>query len=246
MSKSKQRFGTWCSLNSVNAIDAICTTDLDFIVIDEEHSSVSFEDMENMVRACEARGKQAIIRSSNDEKQHLLRILETGSNALMVPHVSSAEDAKKIINSVKYPPLGNRGLSPYTRQHNFSDKNLTDSLSKANDKQYLGVLVEGDEGIKNIAEISKVEGIDLIYIGLFDLAKSIGMSDNLEDPKIIELLKETKEIIQSNGVKVGSMAKDVSYAKRLSNLGFDFIAFYNDAAALKSFFKDSISSIKAD
>ncbi|MBA4729908.1 MAG: hypothetical protein H2071_02670, partial [SAR86 cluster bacterium] len=141
---------------------------------------------------------------------------------------------------------GNRGLSPYTRQHNFSDKNLTDSLSKANDKQYLGVLVEGDEGIKNIAEISKVEGIDLIYIGLFDLAKSIGMSDNLEDPKIIELLKETKEIIQSNGVKVGSMAKDVSYAKRLSNLGFDFIAFYNDAAALKSFFQDSISSIKAD
>ena len=74
MGNFKQRFGTWCSLNSVNAVDVICSTDLDFVIIDEEHSSVSFAGMENMVRACEARGKQAIIRSSNDDKQHLLRI----------------------------------------------------------------------------------------------------------------------------------------------------------------------------
>ena len=80
MGNFKQRFGTWCSLNSVNAVDVICSTDLDFVIIDEEHSSVSFEGMENMVRACEARGKQAIIRSSNDDKQHLLRISEAGSN----------------------------------------------------------------------------------------------------------------------------------------------------------------------
>jgi 2-keto-3-deoxy-L-rhamnonate aldolase RhmA len=202
--------------------------------------------MENMVRACEARGKQAIIRSSNDDKQHLLRILEAGSNALMVPHISSANDAKKVVESVKYPPEGSRGLSPYTRQHNFSDQNLSDSLSHANENQFLGLLVEGEEGIKNIAEISKVQGIDLIYIGLFDLAKTIGMVDNLTDPKILKLLKDTKEIIQANGVMVGSMAKDVEYAKILSDIGYDFIAFYNDSAALKSYFQDAIKDIKAN
>ena len=207
----------------MNAEDVICSTDLDFVIIDEEHSSVSFAGMENMVRACEARGKQAIIRSSNDDKQHLLRILEAGSNALMVPHISSANDAKKVVESVKYPPEGSRGLSPYTRQHNFSDQNLSDSLSHANENQFLGLLVEGEEGIKNIAEISKVQGIDLIYIGLFDLAKTIGMVDNLTDPKILKLLKDTKEIIQANGVMVGSMAKDVEYAKILSDIGYDFI-----------------------
>ena len=109
MDNFKQRFGTWCSLNSVNAVDVICSTDLDFVIIDEEHSSVSFEGMENMVRACEARGKQAIIRSSNDDKQHLLRILEAGSNALMVPHISSANDAKKVVEFVKYPPKAVEG-----------------------------------------------------------------------------------------------------------------------------------------
>ena len=246
MGNFKQRFGTWCSLNSVNAVDVICSTDLDFVIIDEEHSSVSFEGMENMVRACEARGKQAIIRSSNDDKQHLLRILEAGSNALMVPHISSANDAKKVVEFVKYPPEGSRGLSPYTRQHNFSDQNLSDSLSQANENQFLGLLVDGEEGINKIAEISKVQGIDLIYIGLFDLAKTIGMVDNLTDPKILKLLKDTKEIIQANGVMVGSMAKDVEYAKILSDIGYDFIAFYNDSAALKSYFQDAIKDIKAN
>ena len=123
---------------------------------------------------------------------------------------------------------------------------FSDSLSQANEDQFLGLLVEGDEGIKNIAEISKVQGIDLIYIGLFDLAKSIGMVDNLTDSKILKLLKDTKEIIQANGVMVGSMAKDVEYAKILSDLGYDFIAFYNDSAALKSYFQNAIKDIKAN
>ena len=244
MKNSKQRFGTWCSLNSVNAVDAISSTDLDFIIIDEEHSSVTFETMENMVRACEAKGKQAIIRSSNDDKQHILRILETGSNAIMIPHISSVADAKKVIDYVKYPPLGNRGLSPYTRQHQYTDKDLSISLSKANEKQYVGLLVEGEEGVKNIPEIAKVEGVDLIYIGLFDLAKSIGMVDNLKDKKILALLKETCDIIQSNNVQAGSMAKDVEYARILLDIGYDFVAFYNDAAALNSYFQDSLIKIK--
>ena len=86
----------------------------------------------------------------------------------------------------------------------------------------------------------------MIYIGLFDLAKTIGMVDNLTDPKILKLLKDTKEIIQANGVMVGSMAKDVEYAKILSDIGYDFIAFYNDSAALKSYFQDAIKDIKAN
>ena len=244
MSNSNQKFGTWCSLNSANAVDAICSTDLDFIIIDEEHSSASFESMENMVRACEAKGKQAIIRSSNAEKQHILRILETGSNAIMIPHISTADDARKVIDSVKYPPMGNRGLSPYTRQHQFTDNNLTSSLNKANTDQYIGLLVEGEEGIKNISEIAQVEGVDLIYIGLFDLAKSIGMVDNLTDKKIISLLQETRDIIHSNNVHAGSMAKDIEYGRILVDLGFDFIAFHNDAAALKAYFQNSLIKIK--
>ena len=76
-----------------------------------------------MVRACEARGKQAVIRSSNDDKQHLLRILEAGSNALMVPHISSTNDAKKVVEFVKYPPKAVGGYHR-TRQHNFQIKIL--------------------------------------------------------------------------------------------------------------------------
>ena len=96
--------GTWSSLSSPNIINVLGTTGLDFVVIDMEHGSMSFETVENMVRAAEATDISPIVRTWDDNSQTLLRALETGPHSVMVPHVKTAEDANCIVKACKYFP----------------------------------------------------------------------------------------------------------------------------------------------
>ena len=236
--------GTWSSLSSPNAINVLGTTGLDFVVIDMEHGSMTFETAENMVRAAECSGISPLIRTWDDDGQTLLRSLETGTQSLMVPHVMTPQDAVRIAKACKYFPDGNRGLSPYTRLHAFSHENIDHSLQQANEETLVGILVEGKEGLSALDEIAQVKGIDIIYLGLFDICQSVGLPGNVRHPDVLDEVDRCREIIESNGIASGSMATDLEYVKMLKEKKYQFIAYLNDAAALKNYFADQIEIIK--
>ena len=245
--KQKQNYpliGTWSSLSSTNAIDALGKTKLDFIIIDLEHGMTNFENLENIIRICELNYKFPIIRTMNDDQQEILKCLETGCNSIMVPHVSNADNAKKISEYCKYFPAGSRGLSPYTRVHDYSHKDIKSKISNVNKNNFLGILVEGSEGIENLESISKVKGIDLIYLGLFDISVSVGLPGELNNSKVLKRIKECQKIISAYGKIPGCMSIDIKYSKMLLKYGYKFIAYLNDAYALKSFFDNEINKLK--
>ena len=239
LKKGHTVIGTWSSLSSPNVINVLGTTDLDFVVIDMEHGSMNFETAENMVRAAEATDISPIIRTWDDDGQTLVRTLETGTQSIMVPHVKNAKDADRIAKACKYFPEGTRGLSPYTRVHDFTHEGIDKSLENANQETLVGILVEGKEGLANLETIVKVEGIDLIYLGLFDICQSVGLPGQLNHPDVLAEVNRCQEIIESNGIAPGSMATDINYIKMLKEKKYQFIAYLNDAAALKQFFIDS-------
>jgi 4-hydroxy-2-oxoheptanedioate aldolase len=232
--------GTWSSLSSPNVINVLGATGLDFVVIDMEHGSMSFETAENMVRAAEASGISPIIRTWDDDGQTLLRTLETGTQSVMVPHVKTAEDAERIAKACKYFPEGNRGLSPYTRVHNFTHEGIDESLQKANQETLCGILVEGKEGLENLDNIVQIDGIDLIYLGLFDICQSVGLPGQVNHPDVLAEVVRCQKTIKSNGIAPGSMATDIDYVKMLKENKYQFIAYLNDAAGLRKFFRSSL------
>ena len=235
--------GTWSSLSSANVINVLGTTELDFVVIDMEHGSMSFETVENMVRAAEASEISPIVRVWDDHEQTLLRALETGARSVMIPHISSPEKAEKVAKCCKYFPEGNRGLSPYTRVHDFTHEGIAESLQRENLETFVGILVEGQEGLNNLEEIVKVRGIDLIYLGLFDICQSIGLPGQLNHPKVLDEIKRCQGLIQSNGIIAGSMSINAEYIEMLRKLDFKFIAYLNDAAALKTHFEEILNKL---
>jgi 4-hydroxy-2-oxoheptanedioate aldolase len=239
LKKGETVIGTWSSLSSANVINVLGTTGLDFVVIDMEHGSMSFETVENMVRAAEATKISPIVRVWDDHGQTLLRALETGMQSVMVPHIKTASNAERIAKCCKYYPEGNRGLSPYTRVHDFTHENIEESLKRANKETLVGILIEGSDGLNNLSEIVKVPGIDLIYLGLFDICQSVGLPGQLHHPKVLDQVTRCQEIIQSNGIAAGSMATDIDYVKMLKEKNYQFIAYLNDASALKKYY-DSI------
>ena len=235
---NKTQIGTWSSIPVLNIIDILGTTKLDFVIIDMEHGSVSFETLEGMIRAAYAKSISPIVRLSNSSEDEILRALETGVQSLMIPHINTPEKARFVSEFCKYRPIGKRGLSPYTYSHDFTHKNLDNSLKANNKENFLGILVEGKEGLDNLEQICKVPYIDVIYLGLFDISQSLNLPADLNN-KIISELKRCRKIITKNNKIAGSMAQDIKYVKLLKKLEYKFIAYSNDAFAIKNYYDTS-------
>ena len=239
MKDGKTVFGTWCMLPSSFVVDVIARTDVDFVILDMEHGTLSLETAEEMVRAAQLQECQPIIRVGDDQENTILHALETGCEAIMVPHVSTAENAQRIVDAARYSPKGKRGLSPYTRCHGYTHDNLQDSLKRHADDTLVGILVEGQEGILNLPDIAKVEGIDLIYLGMYDISQSVGLAGQLEHPKVLNQLEYCLKTILADKKYAGTFARDIEACRRFRDMGFHFVAYVADSYALIDFFKKS-------
>lgn len=242
MQNGKSLFGTWAMLPSSFVVDVIAQTGLDFIILDMEHGTLSLETAEEMVRAAQLHNCQPIIRVGDDHENTILHALETGCEAIMVPHVSSAEVAKKIVNAALYSPKGSRGLSPYTRCHNYTHVNLEQSMLRHAQETMVGILVEGKEGIENLSQIVQVEGIDLIYLGMYDISQSVGLPGQLEHPEVMLQLQNCLKIIKSSNKFAGTFSRDIKACSRFKEMGFNFIAYIADSYALHSFYSEAVSN----
>ena len=226
-------FGTWSMLASPAVADVIGQAGLDFIVIDMEHGPMTFETAERQIFAAESSGCTPIIRLGEAHEPSILHALEIGAQSLLVSHVSTAAEARRVVSAARYYPEGDRGLSPFTRNHGYSTRDLPAKLQAANDQMFLGVLVEGEEGIRNIPEIAQVEGLDMIYLGVYDMAQSAGVAGDIKHPKVIKVVQESVKKIEHYGLAAGSVASDREYLELLHSSGFRFLSYLVDCAILR-------------
>lgn len=154
-------------------------------------------------------------------------ILDIG---IQLPNITTAEDAKTF---VKYPPIGIRGFTPYSKAGLYDVKNGTRLTQIANDNTLLIANVEGKEGIENLEEIIQVDGIDVVFIGLFDMSKSLGVPGEVQNPRVIEKLDEAIEIIHKHGKKVGSIASNIEMLKILKEKKIDYLTYSVDTGMIK-------------
>ncbi|MFI1185739.1 HpcH/HpaI aldolase/citrate lyase family protein [Streptomyces californicus] len=239
-------YGTWCLLPSAAAVEATAESGLDYVILDLEHGAASLETVEHMVRAAECAGATPLVRSPDADPATILRCLETGAQGLLVPQIMTAEQARMVARAARYHPEGLRGLAPYTRNHGFSHDGLADSLTAANKRTLVGVLVEGPEGVANLPDIARAEGVDVVYIGIYDLSQSVGHPGDLHHPAVREALRTASEEIRSAGRYAGSFARDASYARLLRDSGFTFIAYLADTAALRTHFRTVLDDLHGD
>lgn len=226
-------FGTWSNFSSPAVLNVIGSAGLDFVIIDMEHGPTSFETAEMQLYAAEAGGCTPIIRLGEGSEPTIIHALDIGAQALLVSQVGTPEEALRIVRASKYFPDGNRGLSPYTRRHDYSDANLAEKLKRANDEMLVGVLVEGEAGMANLELIAAVPGLDMIYLGIFDISQAVGVPGDVRHPKVLKMVRECVSIIESKGLAAGSVAPDREYLKLLYDAGFRFLSYRVDSAMLR-------------
>ena len=229
-------YGSWATIPSPIAAEALASSGLDFVILDLEHGSFSSESLPGIVAALQLHQVSALVRVSESRPQEVLRALESGCDGVLAPHIETREDAEKLVWSAKYPPEGSRGMSPYTRVHSFTHETFEDSMRKANAETLVGALVESPLGLQNLPEIMTVKGIDLVYVGLYDLSKSVGTPGVIDSPELLGILGELQALAHEAGVRLGTIAAGIPEAQAFRRLGLKFIAFVPDVFALREYF----------
>ena len=237
--------GTWTVISSPTLTEIMGSSGLDFIIIDHEHGPFDFDTSENMIRAAENVGCTPLIRVPENNQSYILRALEIGSHGILVPQIENRNEASQAIQSMFYSPMGNRGVSAFTRASGFNAMGEKGRNLSVNDKILSILLVESAEAINNIEEIIEIDGIDVIYIGTYDLSHSLGTPDDIYSEKVLSALEKTVKIIRDKGLACGVLAQSKEDVKRWSNMGFQFIPYIAECGIIKEAFESKFKDLRS-
>ena len=185
-----------------------------------------------------------IIRVGDNNEALILRALDIGAQGIEIPQVNSRSDAVRAVKSVKYSPQGERGVCRYVRAANYSSMDKFKYFKSANDETMIIAHIEGVKGINNLDEILLVSGIDVIFIGPYDLSQSLGIPGEVNHPLVVEKMKEVILKCKENKVAVGTFADDVKTAKSWISLGIQYMSFSVDVGILYEASKNIINKFK--
>jgi len=221
-------YGPFWKINSQALVEVAAYSGWDFAIFDMEHATYHPEAVENLVRAAENGGLGSVIRVANNDENAIVKAVDTGANCILVPHTSSKKEAISVVNAGKFYPIGQRGMDVYARSAKYGYIQKDIYLKKANKKTTVAIQVEGLEGVKSLPEIVKVEGLDLIFIGPYDLSESMGIPGQTSHPKVINKVEELVKQIKKAGKFVGIYVDTVEEAHHWADLGVQFISFLVD------------------
>lgn len=185
-------YGASVMIPSPHLVEMLGHAGFDWVLIDCEHGTISLETVELMVMAAEATGITPIARPATNSSSHILQLMDRGVAGVQVPHVNTADDARRAVQAVKYHPQGARGLAVGTRSSNYGFSGpMQEYVAAANRETLVCVQLEDAEAIQNADEILKVEGVDVFFIGPSDLSQSMGHPGNPKAPEVHAAITST-------------------------------------------------------
>jgi len=228
----KTVFGPFLKITDPAVVEIMGFAGFDFVIIDQEHGPIAIQNTQNMIRAAESIGITPIVRVNKNDEALILRNLDIGAQGVEIPQINNKKNAIQAVKSVKYFPQGNRGVCRFVRAANYSSMNKYEYFKEANQENLIIVHIEGLEGINNLDEILSVSGIDVVFIGPYDLSQSLGIPGEVNNPLVIEKMKEVILKCKNSDTVVGTFADDVKIAKFWASLGVQYVSYSVDVGIL--------------
>lgn len=217
----------------------------EFVLFDLEHSGFSFETVKSALRYFEAAGVPTIVRVPSKEYHHVARACDMGAEGIMVPMVGSAEEARAILDCMKYHPQGKRGVALQVAHDNYRPGAVARKLAAANERTTLFCQIETAEGVKNADKIAAVEGVDCLWVGHFDLSTSLGIPGEFGHPKFAKAIDTVVAATRKHKKALGRLVPNVDSGIEIHGQGFDFICYSGDVWVLHSALAEALSALRA-
>ena len=164
--KKKFSVGSWITLNNLSIAEIMADAGFDWLCIDLEHTAIDYNHAQHLILTIQSKGLKAFVRVGENNSRIIQRVLDAGADGIIVPMVNSKSDALKAVSSVKYPPIGKRGVGLSRAQgYGFNFEDYRDKISK---DIILIAQIEHINAVNNLEEIIETDGIDGTFIGPYD------------------------------------------------------------------------------
>lgn len=217
----------------------------DFVVFDMEHTGWSMETIRQLMATARPADLVPLVRVPATQYHFLARVLDVGALGVMVPLVESEEQARLIVQSTKYPPLGRRGTAFGVAHDDYQDGDVAAKMRSANEETLLIAQIETVAGLDNLDRIAAVEGIDVLWIGHFDLTSSMGIPGQFEHVRYREAVRRVLEACTRHGKAAGFMVASVEQGRALLDEGFRCLAYWGDLWIYRQGLQQGLRGLRA-
>lgn len=213
--------GTVLPAPSPSVAGIILGTGVDFLWIDTEHQPFGTEALGTIPAIARLRQVAPVIRVAGNDSSLIKKAYDVGAVAVMVPQIQSAEEAAAAVRHAKYPPQGERGVSPIWPRYVGADWDET--IAIANDETALVLQLESRRAFENLDQIKQTPGVDVLMVGPMDLSTSLGRPGDKKSDEIMTLMRELPQRLEGTGIAAGTTLVEVEDMEQHLEWGYRFI-----------------------
>ena len=210
-----------------------------------EHTGAGFETLKPQFALCRALGVVPLVRVAATEYDFLARALDCGALGVMVPLVASAEQAEFIVSCTRYPPGGRRGAAFGFAHDDFESGDVREKIRMIHERTLVIAMIETAEGLASVDAIAATPGVDVLWLGHFDLTNFLGIPGEFSHPLYREALRRIVAAAEKHGKAAGYMAADEALGGEYRAHGFRMIATGTDHGLLQSALQRQLAAMRS-
>ena len=236
--------GSWIMMGNSMSVEVMALAGFEWLVIDIEHTPIDMETVQTLIITIQANNMKALVRVSKNEEVVIKKVLDMGADGIIVPMVSSKEDAEQAVNYAKYPPVGKRGVGLY-RSTKYGTK--FEEYKKWVDEELVIIAqIEHIDAVNNIDDILNVDGIDGTIIGPYDLSGSMGYPGEFEREDVKVAVQHVLDRCKEHSVPSGFHVVDTDPAKLQLKIdqGCTFLAYGIDYFFMRDAAMNGMATLK--
>jgi 2-keto-3-deoxy-L-rhamnonate aldolase RhmA len=234
--------GTWLSIGHPTVAEVNARLGLDFVLVDTEHTTLSLETVEEMARAVDAAPgtTDTVVRIPWNDPVRIKRVIDIGVAGLMVPMIGSATEARELVEAIRYPPEGVRGIAG-SRATGYG-QNMEEYVNTANGSILTIAQIETEDGLEHVEEIAAVDGIDALFVGPADLSGTLGVFGEWDSAAFQDAVDRVLGAGAAAGVPVGTLTVDLGAIETTVEDGFDFLIAGKDTTQMMATTEEAIET----
>ena len=245
MRSGKAVNGCWINLFSPLAAEIVANAGYDSVLIDLEHGPGAVLDDISIMQAVQGQDCAALLRVPANDAVWLKRVLDAGVDGVMVPAVNDAEDAKAAVAACRYPPKGLRGMAATVVRASRFGMEWQDYTARAADELLIMCQVESAEAVENVSAIADVEGVDMLFIGPFDLSASLGFLGQPDHETVMASISRVEAAAKAAGKLLGGIPTPGRSAQALYDAGYHLVLADADVSLLRDAACASVEGLRA-
>ncbi len=216
----------------------------EFVIFDHEHIGWNVETLRLLFATTGTTGIVPMVRVPTTHYHHIARPLDMGAMGIMVPMVENEEQARAIVRFASYPPVGRRGAAFGFAHDDYRDGEVVDKIQSANRELLLIAQIETAAGLENVERIAAVAGLDVLWIGHFDLTNSLGIPGQFAHPAYLAAVERVVAACRRQNKAAGFMASSIDEGRALIKQGFRILALGNDVMLYKQALRTGLEGIR--